>query len=340
MTFCRSLLSGGHYTPPMVGVESVVWFLILAAALIVLWFRRPHSVLDIWLMVVLCAWLFDIALSAILNAGRFDLGFYVGRFYGLFAASFVLAVLLINNIALQAQLAHLLACAAPAVAPPKGNVTPSASGCSARWSKSSNDAIITKALDGTITGWNRAAERLFGFSAAEAVGQHIDIIVPPDRRAEVQRHPRSGRPGRSHRTSRNLAACTRTAGKCMCRFRVSPIRSAAGEIVGASKIARDITESKKTQAGAQPGDRGAPAHLRDLAGSHPGHGHQGNVRPGQPEFDDHPGLSARGNDRAQRGRIHSSRRSRQHARGNARGAARPADAQLRDPLRPQGRRRP
>ena len=47
--------------------------------------------LDVWLMVVMCAWLFDIALSAIVNAARFDLGFYAGRIYGLCAASFVLA---------------------------------------------------------------------------------------------------------------------------------------------------------------------------------------------------------------------------------------------------------
>ena len=52
--------------------------------------------------------------------------------------------------------------------------------------ESSNDAIVTKSLDGTITGWNPAAERLFGYTAAEAVGQRIDLIVPPNRTAEVQ----------------------------------------------------------------------------------------------------------------------------------------------------------
>ena len=52
--------------------------------------------------------------------------------------------------------------------------------------ESSNDAIITKTLDGTITAWNRAAERLFGYTSTEAVGKHIDIIVPPDRRAEIR----------------------------------------------------------------------------------------------------------------------------------------------------------
>src|SRR2546423_6736058 len=101
------LLSGGHYTPVMIGVVTAVWCCSLGA-LVVLWARRPHTVIDIWLMVVMCAWLFDIALSAILNVARFDLGCYAGRIYGLCAASFVLALLLFDNIALQAQLSRLL----------------------------------------------------------------------------------------------------------------------------------------------------------------------------------------------------------------------------------------
>ena len=91
-----AIMQGNHYTPAMIIVVSSVWVLSLLA-LVALWRRRPHSVLDLWLMVVMCAWLFDIALAAVLNAGRFDLGFYAGRLYGLLAASFVLAVLLIEN---------------------------------------------------------------------------------------------------------------------------------------------------------------------------------------------------------------------------------------------------
>jgi signal transduction histidine kinase len=91
-----AIMQGNRYTPAMIAVVSSVWFLSLVA-LLVLWRRRPHSLLDLWLMVVMCAWIFDIALSAVLNAGRFDLGFYAGRIYGLLAASFVLAVLLLEN---------------------------------------------------------------------------------------------------------------------------------------------------------------------------------------------------------------------------------------------------
>src|SRR5712671_904051 len=88
-----AIMRGNEYTPAMIGVVSAVWMFGFVA-LGVLWRRRPHSVLDLWLMVVMCSWLFDIALSAVLNGGRFDLGFYAGRIYGLLAASFVLIVLL------------------------------------------------------------------------------------------------------------------------------------------------------------------------------------------------------------------------------------------------------
>jgi signal transduction histidine kinase/CheY-like chemotaxis protein len=97
------IMRGNQYTPVMILVVSSTWALSLIA-LAVLWRQRPHTVLDLWLMVVMCAWLFDIALAAVLNAGRFDLGFYAGRIYGLLAASFVLMVLLIENGRLYARL--------------------------------------------------------------------------------------------------------------------------------------------------------------------------------------------------------------------------------------------
>ena len=99
-----SIMQGNRYTPAMIFVVSSVWLASLAA-LVALWRRRPYSVLDLWLMVVMCAWLFDIGLSAVFNAGRFDLGFYAGRLYGLGAASFVLVVLLLENAGLHARLA-------------------------------------------------------------------------------------------------------------------------------------------------------------------------------------------------------------------------------------------
>ena len=238
------LLSGGHYTPIMLAVVSTVWCLSLAA-LAVLWLRRPHSVLDVWLMVVMCAWLFDIALSAILNVARFDVGFYLGRIYGLCAASFVLAVLLVDNVGLQAKLARLLGVVRREAASER-RLRTEREGLFSAVVESSNDAIITKLLDGTITGWNRAAERLFGFTAAEAIGKSINIIVPPDRQSDVRsiiERTSRGEPIEHFETSR-----VHKDGRTLdVSLSISPIRSASGKIIGISKTARDITESKRTE---------------------------------------------------------------------------------------------
>jgi PAS domain S-box-containing protein len=242
-----TLLSEGRYTPTMIGVVTAVWSLSLAGLFVLwLWLRRPHSLIDVWLMVVLCAWLFDIALSAIVNVARFDLGFYVGRIYGLFAASFVLGVLLFDNVALQAQLSRLLGKLRRQAASDRDRHTERERLFSAVV-ESSNDAIITKSLDGTITAWNSAAERLFGFSAAEAVGRRIDIIVPPERRADLRQildRIARGESIAQHETVRQH----KDGSKVEVSLAVSPIRSAAGEIIGASKTARDIGERKRTEA--------------------------------------------------------------------------------------------
>src|SRR5437870_6193609 len=97
-----AIMRDNHYTPAMTTVIALIWGLSLLA-LGILWRRRPHSVLDVWLMVVLCAWPFDIGLAVVLNAGRFDRGLYAGRIYGLLAASFVLVVLLLENGMLYAR---------------------------------------------------------------------------------------------------------------------------------------------------------------------------------------------------------------------------------------------
>lgn len=99
------IMVGSHYSPNFRLVVGLVW-LTSFAAIAVLWRRRPRSILDLWLLVVMCAWVFDIALSAVLNAGRFDLGFYAGRIYGLLAASFVLVMLAAENGTLYARLAR------------------------------------------------------------------------------------------------------------------------------------------------------------------------------------------------------------------------------------------
>lgn len=97
-----SIMAGNRYTPAMIVVVATVWLLSLAV-LVVLWRRLSRTSLDLWLTVVVIAFLLDVALAAMLNGGRFDLGFYAGRVYGLLASSTVLMVLLLETRALYAR---------------------------------------------------------------------------------------------------------------------------------------------------------------------------------------------------------------------------------------------
>ncbi|MEM5341378.1 sensor histidine kinase [Paraburkholderia azotifigens] len=101
------IMHGHRMTSTMTGIIATVWLLNLLA-LLVLWHRRSRSVLDLWLAVVMAIWLLDIAMSAVLNHGRFDLGFYAGRIYGLLASGVVLFVLLFENSKLYARAVRAL----------------------------------------------------------------------------------------------------------------------------------------------------------------------------------------------------------------------------------------
>jgi PAS domain S-box-containing protein len=111
---------------------------------------------------------------------------------------------------------------------------------------SSFDAILSKDLNGTLTSWNRAAERLYGYSAAEAVGGHISLIVPPERQAELEGI--LARIGRGQHVEPFETVRVRKDGTRLDIFlTVSPIKDAEGRVVGASAIARDITQRKRAQ---------------------------------------------------------------------------------------------
>ncbi len=111
----------------------------------------------------------------------------------------------------------------------------------ARVVESSDDAIISKDLNGIITSWNRSAERMFGYTAGEAVGQSIRMIIPADRQAEedmVLSHIRGGQAITQLETIRQR----KDGGFIPISLTVSPIFDETGRVIGASKIARDLTE--------------------------------------------------------------------------------------------------
>jgi two-component system CheB/CheR fusion protein len=109
---------------------------------------------------------------------------------------------------------------------------------------SSQDAIISKTLAGVITSWNAGAERLFGYSAEEAIGQPITLIIPPDRLEEergILQRLRWGERVEHFETVRR----TKDDRRVDISLSISPVRDETGRIIGASKVARDITERKR-----------------------------------------------------------------------------------------------
>jgi len=112
--------------------------------------------------------------------------------------------------------------------------------------ESSDDAIVSKDLNGIIASWNRGAERLFGYSAAEIVGKPILTLIPPDRHDEERSILE--RIGRGERIDHYETVRQRKDGSLIdISITVSPIRDNDGRIVGASKIGRDITERKRRE---------------------------------------------------------------------------------------------
>ena len=128
----------------------------------------------------------------------------------------------------------------------------------------SDDAIISKNLEGVIQTWNRAAERMFGYTAEEAIGRPITIIIPEDRLGEESTVLSTIRAGESvehfetirrHKDGRLLNISVT----------VSPILNASGEVVGASKIARDLTESQRLRRVAEETSRAKDEFLAVLS---------------------------------------------------------------------------
>ena len=112
--------------------------------------------------------------------------------------------------------------------------------------ESSDDAIVRKAMDGTIQSWNAGAERLFGYSAQEAIGKHISLVIPPDRLSEEDRIIGALSAGRQvdHFETERVR---RNGERVIVSLTISPVRDADGRIVAASKIARDVTERRRLE---------------------------------------------------------------------------------------------
>ena len=130
--------------------------------------------------------------------------------------------------------------------------------------ESSEDAIVNKTLDGTITAWNPGAEKIFGYPAQEAVGKSISMLVPPERADEESEI--LGRIRRGERVEHFETTRIRKDGRTIdVSVTISPIRDSRGTIVGASKIATEITERKRAEAAVKESLATTTAALKELA---------------------------------------------------------------------------
>jgi PAS domain S-box-containing protein len=111
--------------------------------------------------------------------------------------------------------------------------------------ESSEDAIVSKNLDGVITSWNRGAQRVFGYASEEAIGQPITIVIPGDRHNEEREILTRMRRG-EHIDHFETIRQRKDGTLIVVSLSVSPVRNAEGQSIGASKIARDITEQKRS----------------------------------------------------------------------------------------------
>lgn len=111
---------------------------------------------------------------------------------------------------------------------------------------SSDDAIISKTLKGIITSWNAGAKKIFGYTEAEVVGKHIEILIPLDRRAEEKEILAQLRKGNRIKHFETVRL-TKEGKAIQISLTVSPIKDQKGKIIGASKIARDITQQKQIE---------------------------------------------------------------------------------------------
>ncbi len=130
--------------------------------------------------------------------------------------------------------------------------------------ESSDDAIVSKSLDGTIQSWNEGAQRIFGYTPEEAVGRHISLVIPKERISEEDQIIARLRAGQRVDHFETVRVC-KDGRRIDVSLTISPIKDESGQVVGASKIARDITDRKRAEAALLEADRRKDEFLATLA---------------------------------------------------------------------------
>jgi PAS domain S-box-containing protein len=195
------LVRNGRFTPVQAVLISLVWSLSFLTVA-VLWLRRPRSVLDLWLIAVMCAWICDIALSGVLNAARFDLGFYAGRVYGLLAASFVLAAMLVETGSQQLRFSRELATERSEARSHRESFMSTQTALQREVEERlrifdvSQDLILVTDTRGTFVQASPSSFSILGYRPEEMIGHSAVEFIYPDDLERTRQEMRRARRGR------------------------------------------------------------------------------------------------------------------------------------------------
>jgi len=239
MSLLPVLVQNGDYSRMVwIGVSPAIW-LFSVVALAVLWRNNKMSTLDLWLLVVMSVWIFDVGLSAVFGSSRYDLGWYAGRSYGLLAASFVLGVLLIETNLMHGRMAETKELLAGALEKNQ-----------ARFKEIFDNApmvVTIKDLDGRYIFVNRGTEEWTEHSNRELMGKTVrdlfgDTDYTRDHEAVDREVIKTGK------SAQREFVTPHPLGAQISLFAKFPLFDAAGKVEAIGSVALDITEQKKADA--------------------------------------------------------------------------------------------
>ena len=269
------ILQAGRYTLAGRVTLSLTW-VCSALAIVALWRYTRRSMLDLWLGVVMAAWLCDIGLSAVLNAGRFDVGWYAGRIYGLLAASCVLIVLLLESNKLFARLVvaheHALQRGADLQRlnlQSEHRAMQYANALEELHFKEEEiravvhniaDCVLTTDAGGVVKSANPALDKVFGYAAADVVGRHISMLIPELAIDSEHAFIRDGEVEGRHRDGRHLPLEL-----AMNDFVVHGARQSVVVLADISERKQFVAELRRAQINAEQANKAKSTFLANMS---------------------------------------------------------------------------
>jgi len=248
--FLPILIKAGDFSRLISTGTSPSLLVLCLLALIALWRLRQPTVLEIWLMVVMGAWIFDVVLSAVISSSRYDLGWYAGRCYGLLASSFVLVVLLLETNSLHGRLARAQAQLREHA---EQELLRTRSFLDQVIESIPAMLLVRDARDGKCVLLNRAGEELLGCGRSEVIGKNVHDIVPMDNVHDIMPTTKTaltgdkGSPGLSSHKVYEHTLTTPSGGTRLVRTQRVPMRDEHGRVQFFLRFTQDITDQRKIE---------------------------------------------------------------------------------------------